>query len=464
MLQSIRSWLERVPGRDPHERTTSVAIQLAAAVAAVALVVGLSRGVQVGAPAPLLLRDTVNLLVAAATVVLLRAGRSPLAWRVMVVGISGNYLLFLAAMGLEFNRYELLQLSISLTAMALLFGRRWLWLGLAASSAAVVAGALRDAGYLGGAGPLAPPLPAITLPGETIAVMAIVAVFLDRFGLTVRQALDAALARERELARANEALREEIAAHRRTGAMLVQAQKLEAVARFAGGVAHDFNNVVGVVRGHTELLRESLKDRPQAVADLNVILQASDSAAALTRQLLAFSRKQLLAPRVLDLNATVTATGRMLGRLIGSDVILSLRLAPGLWPVRADPGQIEQVIMNLAVNARDAMPDGGTFTLATENVVLDEAGAALRAPLRAGDHVRFTATDTGTGIDAEALEHLFEPFFTTKEEGKGTGLGLSTVYGIVTQSGGLVSVESRPGHGSTFEILLPRDVTGTPPA
>jgi signal transduction histidine kinase len=464
MLQSIRSWLERVPGRDPYERTTSVAIQLAAAVAAVALVVGLSRGVQVGAPAPLLLRDTVNLLVAAATVVLLRAGRSPLAWRVMVVGIAGNYLLFVAVMGLEFNRYELLQLAISLTAMALLFGRRWLWLGLAASSAAVLVGALRDAGHLGGTGPLAAPLPAITLPGETIAVMAIIAVFLDRFGLTVRQALDAALARERELARANEALREEIAAHRRTGAMLVQAQKLEAVARFAGGVAHDFNNVVGVVRGHTELLRESLKDRPQAVADLNVILQASDSAAALTRQLLAFSRKQLLAPRVLDLNATVTATGRMLGRLIGSDVRLSLRLAPGLWPVRADPGQVEQVIMNLAVNARDAMPEGGTFTLATENVVLDEAGAALRAPLRAGDHVRFTATDTGTGIDAETLEHLFEPFFTTKDEGKGTGLGLSTVYGIVTQSGGLISVESRPGHGATFEILLPRDVTGTPPA
>jgi signal transduction histidine kinase len=463
MLQGIRSWLERVPGRDPHERTTSRAVQTAAAVGAIALIIGLTRGVQVGAPAPLLLRDTINLLVAVATVVLLRSGRSPLAWRVMVVGVAANYLFWLALLGLEFNRYELLQLAISLTAMALLLGRRWLWLGLAAASVAVVVGALRDAGHLGSAGPLPATLPAVTLPGATIVVMAIIAVLLDRFGLTVRQALDAALARERELARTNEALRAEVAAHRRTGAMLVQAQKLEAVARLASGVAHDFNNVIGVVRGHAELLRESLKDLPHAVADLDVILQASDSATALTRQLLGFSRKQVLAPRGLDLNATVTATGRMLGRLIGADVRLSLRLAPGLWPVRADPGQIEQVIMNLAVNARDAMPEGGTFTLATENVVLDEGGAALRPPLRAGDHVRFTASDTGTGIDAETLEHLFEPFFTTKDDGKGTGLGLSTVHGIVTQSGGRVSVESHPGHGTTFEVLLPRDFSGTPP-
>ena len=454
-MPRLRDWLGGFPARDPFERTTSVAVQIACAVALLALGVGLARGVQVGAPAPLLLRDSLNVAVLLGTVILLRSGRSPLAWRVLVFGTALNYWTWLALLGLEFARYELLQLSLPLTAMALLLGRRWLWSGVAAASLAVVVGGLRDAGRLGGAGPVAATVPAVTLPGETIVVVVILAVLLDRFGLTVRAALDAALARERELVRANEALRAEADAHRRTGAMLVQAQKLEAAARFASSVAHDFNNVLTVVNGQCELVRSRVADRPEAMAELEVIRQASASAAALTRQLLTFGRTQEVAPRPLDLAATLAGIERMLRTALGSGVRLVLRWPPGLWAVRADPGQVEQVVMNLAVNARDAMPAGGTFTLAVANVRLDAQEAEARG-LPPGDHVRLTAADTGTGMDAATLERLFEPFFTTKAEGKGTGLGLPTVYRIVTGSGGRIDVASRAGQGTTFELLLPR--------
>ncbi len=450
-------WLEAIPGRDAHERTTSLWVQVACLLGAGGLVAGLLRGIQAGAPRELLVRDGANLAIVLATVALLRSGHAPLAWRVLVVGIAGNYWLWLAALGLEFNRYELLQLAISLTAMALLLGRRWLWTGFALASAAVLVAALRDGGRLGGAGAGEAVLPAISLPGATIVVMAVLAVLLDRFGLTVREALAAALARERELAAANEALRAEAEAHRRTGAMLARAQKLDAVARLASGVAHDFNNVITIVNTHATLLRDGLRDRPQAIEDLNVILQAGESAAGLTRQLLTFARGQPVEPRALDLNEVVTSTAGMLGRLVGARVRIVKQLTPGLWPIRADAGQLEQIIVNLAVNARDAMPEGGTFTLSTSNVTLQEDGAALGAPLRKGDHVRLRAIDTGSGMPPAVVEQLFEPFFTTKGEGKGMGLGLSTVYGIVSRAGGAITVESAPGRGTTFEVLLPRD-------
>jgi signal transduction histidine kinase len=446
---------ERAARGDPAPSTHSTTVETACAVAAVALAIALYRGVLLGAPWQLLARDTVNLALVVFTFAMLRAGRGAPAWRALAVGYAANYLVWLAALGLEFGRYELVQLGLVLATLALLVGRRSLWIGFGVASAAVLVGALRDAGRLGGAPP-APTVPALTLPLATIALMGIIAVLLDRFGLTVREALDAALARERELARANEALRAEADAHLRTGALLARAQEMEAVARLAGGVAHDFRNLLMVINGHADLLHEALGDRPDLAADVEVLRKAGGSAAALTQQLLAIGRRQALEPRVLDLNALMQRNERMLQRMVGDGVRLVTRLSPGLWPVRADPGQLEQVLMNLAVNARDAMPRGGTLAFATENVTLDVAGADALRPLAPGEHVLLTVEDDGVGMEPAILERVFEPFFTTKPEGQGTGLGLSTVYGIVMQSGGQVAVDSLLGKGTVFRIHLPR--------
>jgi PAS domain S-box-containing protein len=224
---------------------------------------------------------------------------------------------------------------------------------------------------------------------------------------------------------------------------LLQAHKLEAIGRLAGGVAHDFNNLLTVIAGYADLVLEASELPVSLRADVKEILASCRRAQSLTGQLLAYSRKQVLSPHVIDLNAQVAQAEALLHRLIGEDITLVTTLGPGTGKVRADPGQLQQVIMNLAVNARDAMAGGGTLTIATSGAPGD-AWAEL------------TVRDTGTGMDSTTLSHIFEPFFTTKEDGKGTGLGLSTVYGIVTQSGGTVSVESAPGTGSAFTILLPR--------
>ncbi|MBD2230221.1 hybrid sensor histidine kinase/response regulator [Phormidium tenue] len=234
-----------------------------------------------------------------------------------------------------------------------------------------------------------------------------------------------------------------------------QAQKMEAIGRLAGGIAHDFNNLITVIKGYSELLQSRIPTSDSAAQLLGEIYQAGERAGALTSQLLAFSRQQVLTPQALNLNTVVSNTETMLRRLIGEDIILVTTLSPTLGPIKADPGQIEQVLMNLAVNARDAMPQGGTLTLATQTVQLDEAQCRQLAGLGPGNYVLLTVSDTGCGIDAATQARMFEPFFTTKPVGKGTGLGLATVHGIVKQSGGYIAVESAVGQGTRFQIYLP---------
>jgi len=236
---------------------------------------------------------------------------------------------------------------------------------------------------------------------------------------------------------------------------LRQSQKMEAIGRLAGGVAHDFNNLLTIIKGHGDLMLDKLQPADPLLRNASQIEKAADRAASLTRQLLAFSRMQVLEPKVLDLNALVAEMCSLLRRLVREDISFTFRAGESLRRVKADPGQLEQVIMNLTVNACDAMPTGGKLNVETRQVLVDEAFAKERPPLTPGEYIRLTVEDTGHGMDAATKARIFEPFFTTKELGKGTGLGLATVYGVVKQSGGCIWVESEPGKGTQFEVYLP---------
>ena len=254
---------------------------------------------------------------------------------------------------------------------------------------------------------------------------------------------------ERERADAIEALQN-------TEKQLVQSQKLEAVGRLAGGISHDFNNLLTVILGYTDISKRNLKEGDPLLRNLDEIGKASERAASLTRQLLAFSRRQVMQPKVFDMNTVVNDLKKMLRRMIGEDIELRVSSQTDLGNIKADPVQLEQVIMNLVVNARDAMPRGGKLSIETSNVYLDESYAREHVTVEPGEYVMLAISDTGCGMNEETQQHIFEPFFTTKESGKGTGLGLSMVYGIVKQSGGNIWVYSEEGRGTTFKIYFPR--------
>jgi PAS domain S-box-containing protein len=239
-------------------------------------------------------------------------------------------------------------------------------------------------------------------------------------------------------------------------AQLRQAQKMEAVGRLAGGVAHDFNNVLTAIFGYADLVLDGFDPGDPRRQDVDEIKRAAHRAAGLTRQLLAFSRKQVMQPQRINLNEIILNLETLLLKLIGQEIQLHIETAPSLWDVKADPGQIEQVLMNLASNARDAMPEGGHLTIATANEELEQDDASALVGIEAGRFVRLTVSDTGQGIPDHVRAHIFEPFFTTKDQGKGTGLGLATVYGIVKQSGGWVYLDETPASGASFRIYLPR--------
>jgi PAS domain S-box-containing protein len=250
---------------------------------------------------------------------------------------------------------------------------------------------------------------------------------------------------------------------RATEAKLRQAHKMEAIGRLAGGIAHDFNNVLTAIYGYADLLLDAIEQDDPRRRDVEEIRQSAERAASLTRQLLAFSRQSMVQPQVLDLNVVVDEVQRMLSRVIGADIQLIFEPAAGLRRVRVDRGQIAQVLLNLGVNARDAMPEGGSLFIRTANRTVSPQAAEELPGLRAGDYVTLTVRDTGVGMSQEVQRHIFEPFFTTKETGAGTGLGLATVYGIVKQSGGGVYVESTEGKGTTFTIYLtPHQTTSSP--
>jgi signal transduction histidine kinase len=410
-------------------------------------------------------------VILAAAFFLVRGGRFKAGVSLFVSGAVLLSAVGVALTGFAANARNLTELTMPLALAALLVGRRALWTAMAAYAVGFAVGGWRDAGHLWSTGPHAPPTLPFGAVGTAIIGFTVVSIVLDRVGLSLREGFDLALARQRELekaseelAAANAALQAEMARRQAAEAQLIAAQKMEAVSRLSGGVAHDFNNLLTVILGCTQITQEMLPKGHDAQESLEGIREAAERAADLTRQLLAFARRQLVEPKVLRLDDRVRSTQKMLARLLRENIQLHTELASKSWSVLIDPGQLDQIIVNLAVNARDAMPLGGPLTLRTREVSLEVGKTSALFSIPVGDYVLLEVADRGTGMDVETQRRVFEPFFTTKGDIKGTGLGLATCYGIVLQAGGGIFFETEVGQGTTFQVYLPRSGRAAEPS
>ncbi len=467
-LQRARAWFMGVPAPDPVARRHAPSVLVLCALGSAALVIGelvrwseheLEHDFGV---ACFRILGAALLLTA---FVLIRRGRFETGVSLFVGGAVAISTVGVAMNGFAANARNLTELTMPLALAALLVGRRALWTSMAAYALGFTIGGLRDAGHLWGTGPHLPP----TLPfggvGTAIIGFTVVAIVLDRVGLSLREGFELALVRQRELEMAsaalvgvNQALEAEMARRQAAEAHLVEAQKMEAVSRLSGGVAHDFNNLLTVILGCAQISQDLLPKNHEVQENLAGILEASERAAELTRQLLAFARRQLIEPKVLSIDQRVRAAEKMLSRLLREDIQLGTELSVNDWRVLIDPGQLDQVIVNFVVNARDAMPQGGPLTIRTSQVSLERGKASALFAIPAGDYVLLEITDRGTGMDLETRRRVFEPFFTTKGEAKGTGLGLATCYGIVLQARGAIFFETELGQGTAFQVYLPREL------
>jgi signal transduction histidine kinase len=455
-----------IPAPDPVARRHAPSVLVLCGLGAVALLAGEAVRWQGGVPLaewPVSLMRLTGAGVLAVAFVLVRGGRFKAGVSLFVTGAVLLSAAGVALLGFEANSRNLPELSMPLALAALLVGRRALWTSMAAYALGFAIGGLRDEGYLWGTGPQPPSTQPFGHVGTAIVAFTVVAIVLDRVGLSLREGFDLALARQRELERAsaelataNNALKAEMARRQAAEAQLIEAQKMEAVSRLSGGVAHDFNNLLTVILGSVQLTTEGMsKDNP-ARENLDAIREAAERAAELTRQLLAFARRQLIEPKVLRLDDRVRSTQKLLARLLREDIRLETELAATDWKVLIDPGQLDQVIVNLVVNARDAMPSGGPLTLRTCQITLEAGKASASFTIPPGEYVVLEVADRGTGMDPETQRRVFEPFFTSKGGTKGTGLGLATCYGIVLQARGGIFFETELGRGSTFQVYLPR--------
>jgi signal transduction histidine kinase/CheY-like chemotaxis protein len=462
--RDFSAWLDRVPITDPYERRQARSLQIFSLVVAVELLVTeIARAIR---PHPSMPPEVI--LTAALTIfalVMVRRGAWRIAGGAYLFGIWAIACYDLISGGLDANRFNVRYFALLIVAAGLLLGRRIMWATVAGFAITIAIAGLRDIGYFGGAGPQAAPSPPLGSAGHAIVLLAILAIIVDRFGLTLRTALADAVARQRDaerawadLSAAHIALEREMQRRADAEAQLVQAQRMEAVGQLAGGIAHDFNNALTAVIAFNELASQSIDDNHRAAKDLRQAIGAAEHAGRLTQDLLTFARKRPVHPAVLYVEERVDALLPMLRGLLGAQTTLETDFAGAGWAVQIDPGQLEQIFINLAVNAHHALPDGGHVTIATRHrrVAANESpdwGAVGLAP---GDWIEITVRDTGHGMDAETLQRAFEPFFTTKSVGNGTGLGLAICYGVITQAGGHIRLSSEPGAGTTCAMYLPR--------
>lgn len=461
-----RAWLIGIPAPDPVARRHAPSVLVLCGLGAIALLAGELVRWRSGALQQDLAVSCMRLIgavVLAAAFVVIRRGRFKEGVALFVTGAVLLSAVGVALTGFAANARNLTELTMPLALAALLVGRRALWTSMAAYALGFTVGGLRDAGHLWGSGPHEPPSLPFGAVGTAIIGFTVVAIVLDRVGLSLREGFELAFARQRELehagaelAAANAALEAEMARRQAAEAQLVAAQKMEAVSRLSGGVAHDFNNLLTVILGCAQLTKELLPRGHDAHESLDGIREAADRAADLTRQLLAFARRQLVEPKVLRLDERVRSTQKMLARLLRENIQVQTELASMEWRVLIDPGQLDQIIVNFAVNARDAMPHGGVLTLRTREVTLDAGKSSALFSIPAGQYVVLEVADQGTGMDLETRRRVFEPFFTTKGDTKGTGLGLATCYGIVLEANGAIFFDTEVGQGTTFQVYLPR--------